>query len=72
MLSIINFINITSAILIIISVLLQNRGASLSGALGGDAESYYVRRGADKVLFSATIILAILFVGSILAKSMIG
>jgi protein translocase SecG subunit len=68
---IITILNIASAILIIIAILLQNRGSSLSGALGGDAESFYTRRGADKVLFTATIILGILFAGSVLAQSII-
>jgi protein translocase SecG subunit len=38
----------------------------LGGAFGGDnfASTFYKRRGAEKFLFSATIVLAVLFVAS--------
>lgn len=68
---IITFLNISTALLIIICVLLQNRGASLSQTLGGDSESYYTRRGFDKILFKATIVIGIIFAGSILARLVI-
>jgi protein translocase SecG subunit len=55
------------ALLLIIGIVLQQRGAGLGGAFGGDnfASTFYKRRGAEKFLFVATIILAVLF--SILA-----
>ena len=65
------YINIISAVLLIASVLIQNRGASLSNVLGGDSESFYSRRGFDKVIYTFTIVLAIIFVGSVLAKLML-
>ena len=71
MLSILTTINLVTAVLLIGAVLLQNRGSSLSGAFGGEGESFYTRRGADKFLFMATIILAIVFAGSVLAQSII-
>ncbi|NTV44684.1 MAG: preprotein translocase subunit SecG [Candidatus Yonathbacteria bacterium] len=51
------------AILLIISVLLQQTGAGLGGAFGGadSMSGFHERRGAEKTLFYATIILAILF-----------
>jgi len=50
-------------------IVLQNRGASLGGAFGGDnfASTFYKRRGAEKFLFNATIVIAILFVLSAIA-----
>jgi preprotein translocase subunit SecG len=50
--------------LLIIGIVLQNRGASLGGAFGGDnfASTFYKRRGAEKFLFNATVVIAILFV----------
>jgi protein translocase SecG subunit len=36
----------------------------LGGAFGGEGNVYRGRRGAEKVLFMATIILGIIFVGS--------
>lgn len=52
------------SLLLIIGIVLQNRGASLGGAFGGDnfASTFYKRRGAEKFLFQATIVLAVLFV----------
>lgn len=51
------------AALLIIAVLLQQRGSGLSGTFGGEGSTYSTRRGAEKIIFVATIILAILFVG---------
>lgn len=50
--------------LLIIGIVLQQRGASLGGAFGGDnfASTFYKRRGAEKFLFNATIGIAILLV----------
>lgn len=52
------------SLLLIIGIVLQNRGASLGGAFGGDnfASTFYKRRGAEKFLFNATVVVAILFV----------
>ena len=69
--TIINYVHIISAVLIIAFVLLQNRGTGLSEVFGGGSESYYTRRGFDKVLFVGTIVLAGIFVGSALAKSIL-
>ena len=58
------YAEIVLGILLIIGIVLQQRGASLGGALGGDnfASSFYKRRGAEKFLFNATIVIAILLV----------
>lgn len=52
------------SLLLILGVVLQQRGASLGGAFGGDnfASTFYKRRGAEKFLFISTIVIAILFV----------
>lgn len=54
------------SILLILGIVLQQRGASLGGAFGGDnfASTFYKRRGAEKFLFNATITVAVLFVVS--------
>ena len=57
-------ITIITAILLIISVLLQERGTTLGGAFGGEGNVYRGRRGVEKILFWVTIVLAIIFVGS--------
>lgn len=58
------YAQITLSLLLIIGIVLQNRGATLGGAFGGDnfASTFYKRRGAEKFLFNATIVVAILFV----------
>jgi len=62
---IINIITIVSAVLMIILILLQSRGASLGAGFGGSSELYTARRGVDKTIYQATIIMAIVFVVSI-------
>lgn len=50
------------SVLIIIAVLLQNRGSGLSAVFGGAGQVYRTKRGLEKGLFILTIILVILFV----------
>jgi len=51
------------ALLLILSILLQNRGSGLGGTFGGDFGGYYTKRGMEKFLVYATIFLAVLFFG---------
>ena len=55
-----------SAILSILLILLQQRGASLGAGFGASGELYTTRRGLDKSLFTATIVFVLIFVLSIL------
>jgi preprotein translocase subunit SecG len=64
--SILQIITIGSAILMILAILLQQRGASLGAGFGSSGELYTTRRGLDKNLFEATIIMSVIFVLSIL------
>jgi preprotein translocase subunit SecG len=52
----------------IVCILLQQRGASLGAGFGSSGELYTTRRGLDKNLFEATVILSVIFVLSILAS----
>lgn len=56
------YLQIIISILLIIAIILQQRGAGLSGVFGGGGQSYYVRRGFEKILFVSTIILAVLYI----------
>lgn len=59
------FLNITQIVLsclLIIAILLQQRGTGLGGAFGGEGSTYRSKRGVEKTLFYATIVIAILFV----------
>ncbi len=53
--------------LLIVAILLQQKGAGLGMAFGGSSNIYTTKRGFDKVLYTATIVLAILFFSSVLA-----
>lgn len=55
------------AILLILSILLQNRGSSLSGLFGGSGDIYRTKRGFEKFLFIATVVLAFLFFAGAIA-----
>jgi preprotein translocase subunit SecG len=65
--SILQFVTIGSAVLMILAILLQQRGASLGAGFGSSGELYTTRRGIDKSLYEVTIVLAVIFVLSILA-----
>ena len=58
------YAEIVLSILLIGGIVLQQRGAALGGAFGGDnfASTFYKRRGAEKFLFNATIAVAVLLV----------
>ena len=49
------------AVLLMGAILLQQRGSGLGMAFGGEGNVYRSRRGFEKVLFYATIVLAVLF-----------
>lgn len=65
--SILQIVTVGSAILMVIAILLQQRGASLGAGFGSSGELYTTRRGLDKNLYETTIVLAVVFVLSILA-----
>ena len=65
--SILQITTIASAVLMMLAILLQQRGASLGAGFGGSSELYTTRRGFDKNLYEVTIILAVVFVMSIVA-----
>lgn len=59
-----NIFQIVIAILLIIGVLLQQRGAGLSPVFGGDSSSFRTRRGVEKFVFVVTLILSALFIAA--------
>ena len=69
--SILPYITLASAFLMVVAILLQQRGASLGAGFGSSGELFTTRRGFDKNLFDVTIIFAVIFVVSILASMMI-
>jgi protein translocase SecG subunit len=57
------YIQLVLSVLLIICILLQQTGASMGGAFGGDnfSAAYHTRRGMEQFLFYATIVIGILF-----------
>jgi len=58
---VLNAIQIVIAVLLAGAVLLQQRGSGLSAAFGGDSNVYRTKRGIEKGLFWATVVLGVLF-----------
>jgi protein translocase SecG subunit len=58
------YIQIILSVLLVASILLQQRGSSLGGAFGGDnfSSAFHKRRGAELFLFKFTIGISVLFV----------
>ncbi|MBQ3413505.1 preprotein translocase subunit SecG [Candidatus Saccharibacteria bacterium] len=69
--SFLQVLTLVSAILTVILILLQQRGASLGAGFGSSGELYTKRRGLEKSLFVTTIVFAVIFVGSILGLLLI-
>lgn len=55
-------LQILVSLMLATTILLQSRGTGLGTAWGGSGESYRSKRGAEKALFTATIILSGLFI----------
>lgn len=64
----ISFAQIIVSITLIVFVVLQAKGTGLSGVLGGST-NYHAKRGMEKSLFYATILVSLLFVGLAIAGS---
>jgi preprotein translocase subunit SecG len=64
--NILQWVTVISGILLIVTILLQQRGASLGAGFGSSGELYTTRRGLDKSLFDTTIFLSVAFVFSII------
>ncbi len=54
-------IEIISGSLLALLILLQHRASGLSATFGGTGTAYVQRRGAEKVLFTLTVWMAVLF-----------
>lgn len=67
------YVQLALAALLIVAVILQRTGASLGGAFGADnfSSGFHTRRGLERTLFFATIVLGILFALSALINLVI-
>lgn len=65
--TILTIINLVTAVLLIIAILLQQKGAGMGAAFGGSGSVYTTRRGLDRTLFQATIVLSVVFFATAIA-----
>lgn len=63
-----NIVELILSIILILAILLQQKGSGLGGVFGGSSNVYATRRGLDKILHYATIVVAVLFFGVALAR----
>lgn len=59
---------LVTGILAVLLILLQARGASLGAGFGSSGELFTTRRGVDKSLHEATIVIVVVFVLSIIVN----
>lgn len=63
MMPVLSILQIIVSVLLIVCVLLQQRGTALGSAFGGSGGGLYLkRRGAEQKIFIATIVLGALFI----------
>ena len=66
--NILYIVQIVISILLVATILLQQKGSGLGSAFGGDSQVYRTKRGAEKFIFRMTIVLAVLFLLTSLAN----
>lgn len=60
--NIVTYIQMGLAVLLVAGILIQQKGAGLSSTFGGSGLEYSTKRGAEKIIFYATVAISILFV----------
>lgn len=61
---ILNIIQLIVSVLLMLAILVQNRGTGLGAAFGGEGNIYRTKRGAEKFLHIATIVLVVIFMAT--------
>jgi len=67
MFTILKYTQAIVAIMLIVAILIQNRSSGLSSTFGGTGTISTTKRGAEKLVFRATIVLSVIFVLSAIA-----
>jgi len=62
LIKILPYLQMGLAFLLVVGILLQQRGSGLSSTFGGAGVGYSTKRGAEKVIFQASIVIATLFI----------
>lgn len=58
----ISILQIILGVLLVLVILIQQKGSGLGSSFGGDLSFYRTKRGAEKLLFYATIVLSLAFI----------
>jgi preprotein translocase subunit SecG len=69
---VLNVVTVVCAALLVLMILLQARGATLGAGFGSSGELFTTRRGLEKNLYEATIVVAAVFVLSIVVGLILG
>lgn len=70
---ILTYAQIGSAVLLIVGVLLQQRDqGGLGASIGGSSMEYSTKRGVEKTIFYATIVVTVIFIGVSIARLVLG
>jgi protein translocase SecG subunit len=64
---VIYLVSFIAMLIMILLILIQTRGATLGAGLGSSGEINTVRRGSDRTIFWLTIVMALIFVGCLIA-----
>jgi len=70
--NILTYVQVGSAVVLVVSILLQQRGSGLGSGIGGTGMEYSTKRGVEKGVFYVTIVMAILFIGVSVARLVLG
>ena len=66
---ILKIVQIVTALILIVIILLQGKNAGFANLFGaGSSNVYATKRGAEKFLYYATIVIGIIFAGSVFAN----
>lgn len=60
----VHLIQVVLALILIALIVIQQKGSGLGSTFGSSMSMYRTKRGAEKLIFYLTILVAVLFVGS--------
>lgn len=66
-----NVFLVVVSVLLTAAILLQQKGGELSSSFGGSGGVYHSKRGIEKTLFIASIVLSVLFIGGAFVRLLI-
>lgn len=69
--NILSVVQIILGVLLVVVIMLQQSGSGLGAGFGGSSSVFTTKRGVDKILFQATIVISILFFAIALAGILI-